>query len=349
MYKMPWSFLKKALAIAGLFVGAAVAIRYLLPVLWPFAAGALVALAAEPLVRLSTEKLRLRRTFAAGLGVSVTLLMLFTLAWFAGALLLRRLMDMASELPDLGDTAMQGVAVLRNFLMEATESLPETLRTGAQQTVEGLFDDSRAIVSQAGKMVSSAATAVLSRVPNGAFGVGTGIFSSYLISARLPKLKKGVAASLPQSYYEKVLPKLRKVRRVLFAWLKAQLKLMLLCFGIVSLGLMILQVKNAALLALLVAVVDAVPMVGSGVILLPWALIALLQSDHFLAIGLLCTYGAASLSRSLLEPRIVGRQLGLDPLLTLFSLYAGFRLLGLPGLLLAPFFAMAIKMLFLKK
>ena len=98
-----------------------------------------------------------------------------------------------------------------------------------------------------------------------------------------------------------------------------------------------------------IAVVDAVPRVGSGVVLLPWALIALLQENHFLSIGLLCTYGAASLSRSLLEPRIVGKQLGLDPLLTLFALYAGFRFLGLPGLLLAPFFAMAIKMLFLKK
>lgn len=330
-------------------MGAGVAIRYLLPVLWPFAAGTVVALAAEPLVRLSTEKLHLHRSVAAGVGVSVTLVMVLTLTWFVGALLLRRLMDAAQDLPDLGETAMQGVTVLRDFLLDAVGTLPQTLRSGAQQTVEGLFDDSEAVVSQAGKMVSAAASSILSRVPNGAFAVGTGIFSAYLISGRLPKLKKGIATHLPQSYYAQALPKLRRVRKVLFAWLKAQLKLMALCFFVVCLGLLILQVNNAVLLSLLIAAVDAVPMVGSGAVLLPWALIAFLQDNHFLAIGLLCTYGVAFLSRSLLEPRIVGRQLGLDPLLTLFTLYAGFRFLGLPGLLLAPFFAMAIKMLFLKK
>ena len=330
-------------------MGAAVVVRYLLPVLLPFGIGTVVALAAEPLVQLGTSRLRLSRPLAAGVGVTVTLGMLLTLLWLIGALLLRHLMEMAGQLPDLGQTAQQGAQVLKSFLLELTDRFPEGLQTGARQTVEGVFSDGTAILSQAGKMFSSAASSLLSRVPGGAFAVGTGVFSSYLISGRLPRLKKAIAARLPQSYYEILQPKLRRARSVLLCWVKAQLKLMGLCFSVVFLGFSVLRLPNAALLAALIAVVDAVPMVGSGVVLIPWAAIAFLQEDHFLAIGLLCTYAAAFLSRSLLEPRILGKQLGLDPLLTLFCLYTGFRLLGLPGLLLAPFFAMGIKTLFLKK
>ena len=84
-------------------------------------------------------------------------------------------------------------------------------------------------------------------------------------------------------------------------------------------------------------------MLGTGIALVPWAAVSLLQGEHFRAIGLLCIFGAATLARSTLEPRLVGRQLGLDPLVTLTALYAGFRLWGFPGLLVAPILTAAVK------
>ena len=74
-----------------------------------------------------------------------------------------------------------------------------------------------------------------------------------------------------------------------------------------------------------------------------WAAVSLLQGEQLRAIGLLAIFGCATLARSTLEPRLVGRQLGLDPLLTLAALYTGFRLWGFFGLLAAPILTAAVK------
>jgi predicted PurR-regulated permease PerM len=88
-----------------------------------------------------------------------------------------------------------------------------------------------------------------------------------------------------------------------------------------------------------VALVDGFPILGTGTILLPWALVSFLQNNIPRALGLLSVYAVISLTRSILEPKLLGRQLGLDPLVTLASLYAGFRLWGFGGMILAPMLA----------
>ena len=90
------------------------------------------------------------------------------------------------------------------------------------------------------------------------------------------------------------------------------------------------------------ALVDAIPILGTGTVLLPWALVSLLQHQHLRSVGLLLTYAAAFLTRTILEPRLVGRHLGLDPLVTLIFLYLGYRFWGILGMLLAPMLAAAL-------
>ena len=98
----------------------------------------------------------------------------------------------------------------------------------------------------------------------------------------------------------------------------------------------LLRQRYALLLAALIAAVDALPVFGVGTVLLPWAAVALLRGETAAGLGLLLTYGAASLTRTALEPRFLGRQIGLSPLLTLASMYAGFRLYGILGMILLP-------------
>ena len=91
--------------------------------------------------------------------------------------------------------------------------------------------------------------------------------------------------------------------------------------------------------AVVIALVDAFPILGTGTVLVPWSLISFLQGDSMMAFGLLALYSAATITRTILEPRLVGKQLGLDPLITLIALYAGFKLFGLPGMIFAPILA----------
>lgn len=90
---------------------------------------------------------------------------------------------------------------------------------------------------------------------------------------------------------------------------------------------------------------DAVPVLGTGTVLVPWSLIRFLQGDAVQGAGLLVIFALAWLLRSVLEPRIVGRSLGLDPLISLAAFYVGFQVWGIPGMILAPMAAALIKSL----
>ena len=116
---------------------------------------------------------------------------------------------------------------------------------------------------------------------------------------------------------------------------------MTVTWAVVSLGFLLLRIPYGLLWAVLVALVDAFPVLGTGTVLVPWSLVCFLQGDSARGIGLLGIYGAATLIRSALEPKLVGKHLGLDPLVTLIALYTGYKLWGLMGMLLAPLLAVA--------
>ena len=96
------------------------------------------------------------------------------------------------------------------------------------------------------------------------------------------------------------------------------------------------------MLASLITLVDAFPVLGVGTVLVPWSLLELIQGNRGMGLGLLGLYALIWLIRSVLEPKLLGKELGLDPLVTLVCIYAGFRLWGLSGMLLSPIIAMAI-------
>lgn len=339
---MDASFRQKAVLLLCVFLAVWLGAKYFLSVVFPFLAGGAVALAAEPAVRFAQRRLKLGRTLSAGLGVSATLLFLMALLSIAGAAVVKEVAQLANAAPKLESTARQGITVLRDFLMDTARRAPEGMRPMLTKSVTDLFSDGTAVMEQVGKRIPGVLTAALSWVPDGVFGLGTGVIAAYLISSRLPKLRTGLARKLPQRW-QQYLPALRKMRRALGLWLWAQGKLALVTYGIVGLGLLILGVPGGLGWAALVALVDAVPLLGTGTVLVPWSLICFLQGDQFRAVGLLVIYAAAAVTRTVLEPRVLGRQLGLDPLVTLLCMYAGYRFWGILGLLAAPIVATAVK------
>lgn len=340
---MSASSLRKPLILLGIFLAAWLGIKYLLPVLLPFLLGAGIALAAEPVVGAAERRLRLPRAWAAGLGVTVTLVLLVGIISIVGAAVVKELGKLAGAVPDLEGTARQGISLLQDWLVGITERMPDGVRPMLTRTVLNFFDDGTAFMEQVAQRIPAVVSSVLSWVPDGALGLGTGILAGFMISARLPQLKAGISSRLSQNWHEKYLPALRRVRGAVGGWLRAQMKLAVLCYSIVAVGFLILGVSYGPLWAILVALVDAVPLLGTGTVLIPWALIAFLQGEHFRAIGLLCVYGAAMLTRTILEPRLVGKQLGMDPLVTLLALYLGYRFWGILGMILAPVLATAVK------
>lgn len=333
---------RRVLTGAGLIAGAILAIRYALPLLLPFLAAGILALSAEPAVCFLQRRMGFRRGIAAFFGVSLTLALLTAAGFLLLAALFRGFGWLAAIVPDLESAAGQGITALQDWLLSLASAAPEGLRSLLTKAILGLFRDGGNLLTQAAGALPGLVAGLLSRITGGFLGIGTGILAAYLISARLPDLRAGFQKGLPERWKQQYLPALSRLRTAAGGWLKAQARLMLLTYCLVLGGLAVLGIRYAPVWAALIALVDAVPMLGTGLILLPWSLICLLQDAPLRAAGLVGIFAAATLARTVLEPRLVGKQLGLDPLVTLVSLYLGYQLLGFPGLLLAPLVAVAV-------
>lgn len=333
--------IKKLALGLGIAAGGWFLLQWLGPVLLPFALGGLLALAAEPMVSIGQRYFHLPRALSAGIGVLLTVLLLTGLLLCLGAVLVGQVGRLSAVVPSLED----GAAALEDLLISAADRAPEGIRSVAQKTVLSFFDDGTALMRQVTDRLPGVVTSLISGVGSGFLGIGTAILSAFLISVRLPRLKTQLSAALPAAWQQTWLPSLKRVKAAVGGWLKAQGTLALITWGIVFTGLFLLKIPYALMWAAVVALVDAVPILGTGIILLPWALVCLLRGQGLQAAGLLCTYGAAVITRTVLEPRLVGKHLGLDPLVTLMALYGGLRLCGIPGLLLAPILASAAKAL----
>lgn len=341
MSPLPRKLITLAAVLAGLFLS----IRYLLPLIFPFLLGGALALAAEPMVRFGCRRLRLKRPAAAGIGISLTFAFLVMIVLVLAALVLRQLRALAGILPDLEDSIHNAMQSLSASILNLADKAPDSMVPLLKRNINVFFSGSSAMLEQAVSYLLHLASGILSRVPGRALSFATAIISSFMISAKLPAIRNALGSRPELQKLQPLFDTLRRLRHSLLGWLKAQLKLSAITFCVAAAGLFLLRISHAPFWAALVALVDAFPILGTGTVLIPWSLICFLQGDRMIAFGLLGLYAAATVTRTILEPRLVGRHLGLDPLVTLIALYAGFKLFGLPGMLFAPLLAVTVTQL----
>ena len=334
-------FLTILLAISVIYI----CVQYLLPLFLPFLLGAALALAAEPMVRFFSGKLRMPRALSAGIGVTMAFLFLALAVMMLLAFALRELRTLAGILPDLEQTVLSGMDALSGWMLRMAQRAPDGLRSLLIRNVTEVFSGGAALLDRVMNWILSLATGILTRIPNSALLLATAIISSFMISAKLPRLKESCRSRFPREKLRPVLETLHHLKTTVIGWLKAQLKLCGVTGLLCTAGLLLLRIPHAPLWALLIALIDALPILGVGAALIPWSLTAFLQGDRFLAFCLLGLYALCAISRSVLEPRLLGRQLGLDPLVTLIALYCGYRLWGIGGMILSPMLAVTITQL----
>lgn len=329
-------FLAFALLAVWLFMG------YLLPIGLPFLLGILLALAAEPATKLLSAKMGLPRGGAAALSVSAVFLLSVTAISFAFALLIRQLQQLSGILPGLAQTVSQAMVLLQTWLENLASRLPDPMQRPVTDLTAKLFSGGNSLLEQLALQLPKLATGLLGGVSQGMLGLLTGIISAYMISNRLPALQQWWQRHQIPQWQQRWLPALRSLRKALAGWFLAEVKLAGIAFVVLSLGFFLLRIENSLLWAVLITMLDAFPILGVGTVLIPWALVCFLQEHMARGIGLLAIYAVAWLSRSILEPKLVGRGLGLDPLVTLIAIYAGWKLWGILGMLLAPILTLVV-------
>lgn len=326
-----------AFAAVFLWIG----VKFLLPLLFPFLLGAVLALAAEPGVEVLSRRAHLSRAFSAAVSVTGVLVLGLALALLLLGFLARQLRALSSILPAMEQATQQGLSALQAFLLSLSDKLPGNLGQTAKGLVDNLFSGGNSLLTQAAARLPQMAGQLLGGLSEGALWLLTAIICAYMVSTRLPRLRQALSDALPQSWREKYRPALRDLRKALGGWLLAELKLAGVAFVLLLAGFWLLQVENALTWAALTTLVDIFPILGVGTVLIPWGVVCLLQGNTVRGVGILALFGVIWLVRSVLEPKLVGKGLGLDPLVTLLAIYAGFRLFGITGMLLAPILTLA--------
>lgn len=147
-------------------------------------------------------------------------------------------------------------------------------------------------------------------------------------------------------HYRSLSPYIHRLKVTGFAYLKAQGIIIFIVAAVSAAGIFILGSPYAILLGILIGIVDAFPVLGSGSVLIPWAVVQLVQKDFYEAAVLFTLYVITMLIREILEPRLMGKEMGLKPLYVLLSVYVGIKLFGLGGIVLGPIGLTILKTVF---
>ena len=237
---------------------------------------------------------------------------------------------------------------VEDLLQNVSASLSQSkLFSGIASIVSGL-DKYAAVadnlLSEITSSLFSSVSAFLSRIAGGAIaGIPTAflfiitfILSSYYFCVDGEKIMAFFSSLIPKGVKETLTKTKKQLFSSLLAYLKASVILLILTFIEVFLGLFILRVKYPFIIALIIAIVDFLPILGAGIVLVPWAIYCLATKSTMLGVGLIVIFIAVTVVRKMLEPKIMAKKMGAHPLAIIGSVYIGFKLIGGWGLILAP-------------
>lgn len=333
-----------ALWAAGGAAAAWLGIRFLLPLLLPFLVGLLAA-------RLTLGPVRLLRRgrLPNWLSSAVVVLGIYALLGLGLYWLCRvacgELARFSQELPLLLQSMAEPVGRLHHWMNGLIDCAPELLQRTLRESVDSFFSSGRLLAEKGYSWIFSFASGAIAGLPDLVLFLVTMVASSVMFSSQYDTLRELARKKLPKTFLDKCEMISDGLKGTFSAWLKAELKLLGIIFLLLTIGLLVLRVGYPLLFGALIAVLDALPVFGAGVVLLPWSGLCFLRGQSGLGTGLLLLCAAAYLTRTTLEPRMVGRQVGMNPLLTLLALYVGYKLLGVLGMLIFPAGAMLVKQL----
>lgn len=327
---------KKHIPIALLIVLALISIRYILPVILPVLLGLLLAMALSPLIGKLQETSGLSRSAAALATIAGILSILAALAYLAVRFLMVEAERFSSLLPELFVALSGYLSSFVSWLKGFTGTLPQGASDALSSWSESLLTSGGALTSGLYERIFSLVSGFLGRLPEHLLFILTLLLSCYFSAAELPRIRELTELHLPQTFLRQWKSILSSGKSVLVGWFRAQLKLMAVTFFVLLLGFLILGIELPFLFALGIALLDALPLLGTGIILLPWGLLSMISGELHKGIGLIIIYGIAALTRNVLEPKFLGDQVGISPLFSLLALYAGYQLSGFWGMILLP-------------
>jgi len=303
---------------------------------FPFLLAMLIAIFLEPFVQWLMRSGRMNRLSAALIACTLFTGLMLGFLFLIG-------FKMVSEFVQFWKNAPHYLNDARQFFENTTEqtrllynSLPDSLAVHLESWLESgvntITDNVQGIVTA----ISSYFLNVAKTIPNFFIFFVVFVIGLYLISIGLPGLYQSFLNLFERGSQSKVVSVLNDLRRAILGFLLAQLLISLLTYIVTLIGLLFLRVDYPLAIALLIVIVDILPILGTSAVLVPWALYSALAGNMPLAIGLLVLLVFIVIFRKLIEPKIIGDAVGINALAALMSMYIGFKLIGVVGLIFGP-------------
>lgn len=223
---------------------------------------------------------------------------------------------------------------MQNKLFQYTAGMPKEVIESIQESLKNIFDSIRIAILEL--LSYDKITSLLTDVPNYLVSLIVFVIALFLFMLELPELKRILFKYLTKSTEKKVRFMVTKLNSILFGFVKAQFLVSIIIFVVTLIGLFLIKPKYAFIMSLIIWIVDLIPILGSIIILAPWALYYFISGDVGTGTQLTILAVILLVIRRTVEPKVMGSQIGLKPLPTLIAMFIGLKLIGFLGFFIGP-------------
>lgn len=323
--------------ISAIILIAFLLLKYIIPFFMPFLIGFLISIILKPISRVICKKSNLNCKVCGTLVVVIAYILIIFIMCIIGSKIIEAIQSFYGSsnsiyenyiLPYIFKINELTITIVSQFLPNLTEQTNEIIKVVTSGLNQAISTLSHSIIVWIAKIGIS--------VPNFFVGLMFAIMSSIFISSDYNNIAVQITKLLPKNKRSLIFQTKMYTIKTITKYIRAYLILMFLTFIELIVGFLIIGIENPIGVAALVSICDAIPLIGSGIIILPWCLILISIGNIKLGLELIVLNIIVGILHSFLEPKILGNQLGMHPLVTLISVYIGIKLFGILGVIFIP-------------
>lgn len=307
----------------------------LIKVFMPFVIGWIISCIANPVVCWLDKKLKIEKKLGSAIIIVVVLGGVIALLYLVISLLIKELGSWILSLPDLFESISAEMEQVADNLSGILNMLPEGIRNTWNTFTSNVGDSLGKVVADLSEPTILKAGNVAKQIPSIVIGGFVMVLSAYFFVADRECVVAWVKKVTPDAIYKRLSMAVSHFKFAVGGYFIAQFKIMGVVCVILLIGLSLLKVEYAVVLSILIGLLDFLPFFGTGTAFIPWAIYTVLTGDYMRALFLVIIYVISQVVRQLIQPKLVGDEVGMKPLPTLVFIYIGYKLGGFLWMILA--------------
>ena len=310
--------------------------------LWPFVAGWIISMIAHPVIEYLEKKVKLPKKFGSAILIAVVITAIIAVLYFAVRGIALQVIGFVQDMPDIRQEIMRQGIIFQKKIEHFLSILPLSFGKQFEQWSGSIGELLKKAATSAGDYGVAHAGGVAKGVTSGLLGLVVMLFSAYMFSLEREKIIAWYEKCIPGFVKHKIDVFMKNSVGVLVSYCFAQLKIMVVIIAILWIGFFVAGIGHSFIYAVLVGIVDIFPILGTGTVIIPWAIFKMITGDIKTAILLLIVYAICLVLKQVLQPKMMGDSMGISALTTIFLIYVGLKFGGLGGMLLALILGMFV-------